>query len=130
MLQRGIEVNQQVAADQQVDPGNRRVVDDVVTAEDDAFPQVAMEDVVAVDMLEVFGEQIGRNTVDFARRIRGAPRRARGLTRDLFRDRRDDARARHDGRALPLVQRAGRREQGVDRLNPLGCFPRLVLDCE
>ena len=74
----GLQVDQQVPADQQVDAADGRVMGDVVAAEDHALPQVAREDVVVVGALEVALQQVGRNALDVARRIGGV---ARGLQR-------------------------------------------------
>ena len=74
----GLQVDQQVAADQQVDPGDGRVTDHVVAAEDDAFAQFALKHVVVVGSLEIAFQQRLRNGFDLARRIGGVACRVQG----------------------------------------------------
>ena len=56
-----VEVHQRVPAHQQVDPGDRRVLHQVVAAEDDRAAQVLAEAVVAVHLLEVLLGVLGRH---------------------------------------------------------------------
>jgi hypothetical protein len=68
VLRPGVEVHQSVAADEQVDPRDRRIVDDVVPSEDHAASQVLADGVPRVVPLEVpvaellrdVGERLGR----------------------------------------------------------------------
>ena len=62
----GVEVHQAVAADQQVHPGDRRVLDQVVAAEDHRAPQLLVEDVPIVLALEVLLQQRRRDVLDRA----------------------------------------------------------------
>lgn len=73
ILRVAFQVDQQVAADQQVDARNRRVGHEVVPAEDHAFAQFALEDVVVVGPLEILVEHVGGDVLDIARRVHGVP---------------------------------------------------------
>src|SRR3954447_382440 len=72
-LRLGVEVHQRVAADQEIDAGDRRVDGEVVATEDDVPPQVLAEVVVLIVTLEVALEQIVGNGLDLLAHIaRGA----------------------------------------------------------
>jgi hypothetical protein len=61
-----VEVHQRVAAEQQVDPRNRRVIEQVVAAEDHAAAQVLLEYPSAGRLVEVLVAQLGRQCFDLA----------------------------------------------------------------
>jgi hypothetical protein len=65
-LRLSCEVHQRVAAAQEVDPGNGRVLDEVVAAEDDRAAQILAEDVPAVGRVEVAVEQVPREAPNLA----------------------------------------------------------------
>ena len=66
-----VEVHQGVTADEQIDPRDRGVTDQVMTAEDDLPPQILPEDVRAIHLLEVALQQPGRYSLDLTRGVRG-----------------------------------------------------------
>ena len=89
-LRLGVEVHERVAADEQVDPGDRGVLHEVVAAEDHRTPEVAAERVALVGALEEALERLARHVLDRPCRV-GAV--ARGLERLLVDVRRVDLHA-------------------------------------
>ena len=73
----GVEVHQGVAAGQEVDPGDRRVLDQVVAAEDHRAAEVLVEGVSAVVHLEVLLQQRGGDAMDLPGPVGRQARRAR-----------------------------------------------------
>ena len=71
-----VEVHQRVAAHEHVEPRDRRVVDEVVAAEDQRAPQVGPERVPLAVALEVSLAQLRGHVLELTGRVR--PRRARG----------------------------------------------------
>src|SRR5581483_4180283 len=59
-LRRRVEVHERVAGDEEVDARDRRILDEVVAAEDHRPAKVAAERVGAVHRLEVLLAQLGR----------------------------------------------------------------------
>ena len=78
-LRLGGEVHQRVAAHQQIDARDRRVLDEVVAAEDHAPTQVLAKHVALIGALEEALERVRRHVLDLARagRRRAVPGRAR-----------------------------------------------------
>src|SRR4051794_20628371 len=66
-----IEVHERVAARQEVDPRDRRVLGEVVAPEDHRPAQVLAERVALVALLEVALEERGRDRLDLLGRVRG-----------------------------------------------------------
>ena len=67
----GIQVHQGVPAGEQIDPRDRRVIDQVVAPEDDLAAEVLAKEIEAVDMLEVFRQQLRRNSLHLPFLVRG-----------------------------------------------------------
>ncbi|CAG7000123.1 hypothetical protein PICSAR164_02743 [Mycobacterium avium subsp. paratuberculosis] len=70
----GVQIHQRVAAHQQVHPGDRRILDQVVAAEDHRPAQILVKNVAAVDLFEVAGQQIRRHRLDRPGVVGGAAR--------------------------------------------------------
>ena len=82
-LRLGVEVHQGVAAHQQVDPRDRRVLDQVVAAEDHRPAQVLVKYVAAVDLLEVPRQQVRRHRLDGLGVVGGGARLGERLLVDV-----------------------------------------------
>jgi hypothetical protein len=65
-LRLAFQIDQQVTADEQVDARDRRVVHDVMTAEDHAFAQRTVEYVMIVGAFEILVQIGGRHALDVA----------------------------------------------------------------
>ncbi len=72
-LRLDVEVHQRVAAEQQVEPGDRGVAGDVVPAEDDPAPQVRPERELAAGLLEVLVTQLRRHRIQVLRGVDAHP---------------------------------------------------------
>ncbi len=79
----GVEVDQRVATDQQVEPGDGRVLDQVVAPEDDAAPEVVVEDVPPADQLEVALAQRVGDGLQLVGAVAGLPRLGQRLLVDV-----------------------------------------------
>src|SRR5215471_2086241 len=83
-LRLGVEIHQRVAADEQVEARDRRVLDEVVSPEDDGATQVTANEVLAASIaVEKFLPQLVRHLRDHLRRIRAAPRLRESLAVDV-----------------------------------------------
>ena len=128
----GVEVHQGVAAGQQVDPRDRRVLDQVVAAEDHRAAEVLVEDVAAVASARSTspGARAGRLRPPWRRTWPGGPgsgpprrRRWRRSSPGRGRRRRPAASARTMARRVRLLARgaAGTPDAGSGR--PAACSP-------
>ena len=106
-----VEVHERVAADEQVDPGDRGVLHEVVAAEDHRTPQIAAERVALVGALEEALERLAGHVLDGPCRVRAV---ARGVERLLVDVRRVDLHAVQERR---LAERLG--EHHRDRVGLL-----------
>lgn len=57
-LRLGVEIHQGVTTHQEIDAGDRRILDQIVTAEDHRTPQVLVESVATVDLFKIAGQEI------------------------------------------------------------------------
>jgi hypothetical protein len=69
-----VEVHQRVAADQQIDPRDRRVLHQVVAAEDQRSPQIRAKDVPPAHRLEIARQLLRRQPGDLAVVVARRPR--------------------------------------------------------
>src|SRR6266850_503416 len=63
------EVHDGVPAHEEIDARDRRVLDEIVTAENDRAPEVLVEEIAVVDALEIPREKFRRNVLDLLRRV-------------------------------------------------------------
>ena len=68
-LRLGGEIHQRVAADEQVDAGDRRILDEVVAAEDHASPEVLAEHVPLIGPLEELLERVAWHVLYLPRQV-------------------------------------------------------------
>src|SRR5690606_31679261 len=73
-LRFGVEIHQHVAADEQVNTGDGRVLNQIVAAKDDGAAQILAKGVAAVVVIKIFFQQGRRNVGDIPPRIAGLPR--------------------------------------------------------
>ena len=66
-LRLGREIHQRVAAHEQVDVGDRRVLDQVVASEDHAAPQILAEYESLIGLLKEALERLARNVLHLPR---------------------------------------------------------------
>jgi hypothetical protein len=82
-LRLGGEVHQRVAAHEQVDPRDRRILDEVVAPEDHPAPQVLAKDVALVGALEEPVQGVARDVFELARLVGPVPRLVQRLLVDV-----------------------------------------------
>ena len=79
LLRLRVEVHEGVAAGQQVDARDRRVLDEVVPPEDDPAPQLSVEHVAVVDAFEVPLAQLGGHGLDVPIGVGRGPAATQGV---------------------------------------------------
>ena len=82
-LSLGREVHERVSAHEQVDPRDRRVLYEVVAAEDHAAAQVLAEHVPLIGALEEPLERLARHLLELPREVRAVPRDVERLLVDV-----------------------------------------------
>ena len=124
ILHVGVEVHQRVPADQEIDLRDRRILDEVVAAEDDGAPQLPVEDDLVPRALEVLGHQRLGNVLELPVRVDRLPRfRQRFLVDvgcvdlDALAQRvHADVFGQHHGRGVRLLARRAARAPDPERI--------------